>query len=87
MCCGWPNSVIVPESGRMMSRIMRMVVVLPAPLGPSRPYTDPARHLERQVAHRDVLLVPLHDIANVDREVRHGWRKGGRGEGEDCRRT
>ena len=25
----------------MMSRIMRMVVVLPAPLGPSRPYTDP----------------------------------------------
>ena len=30
-----------PESGSMMSRIMRMVVVLPAPLGPSRPYTVP----------------------------------------------
>ena len=25
----------------MMSRIMRMVVVFPAPLGPSKPYTDP----------------------------------------------
>ena len=39
--CGCPNSSIVPLSGTMMFRIMRMVVVLPAPLGPSRPYTVP----------------------------------------------
>src|SRR5262245_20965663 len=32
---------MLPESGRMMSRIMRIVVVLPAPFGPSNPYTDP----------------------------------------------
>jgi hypothetical protein len=36
-----PKQVMLRESGRMMSRIMRMVVVLPAPLGPSKPYTDP----------------------------------------------
>ena len=36
-CSAAPNSEIVPESGTMMSRIMRMVVVLPAPLGPSSP--------------------------------------------------
>ena len=34
---GVPSTVIEPESGRMMSRIMRMVVVFPAPLGPRRP--------------------------------------------------
>ena len=32
-----PKTVISPESGRMMSRIMRIVVVLPAPLGPRKP--------------------------------------------------
>src|SRR5262245_36920962 len=32
---------MLPESGRMMSSIIRIVVVLPAPLGPSNPYTDP----------------------------------------------
>src|SRR5215218_4904462 len=36
-----PNRLMLPESGRMISRIMRMVVVLRAPLGPSKPYTDP----------------------------------------------
>src|SRR3954452_9282725 len=34
---GLPNTLIEPASGRMMSRIMRMVVVLPAPLGPRKP--------------------------------------------------
>ena len=28
-----------------------------------------ARHLERQIADGDVLVVPLHDIANVDSEI------------------
>ena len=35
--CGLPNSEMEPLSGTMMLRIMRIVVVLPAPLGPSRP--------------------------------------------------
>src|SRR5687768_16135891 len=30
-----------PASGAMMFRIIRIVVVFPAPFGPSRPYTTP----------------------------------------------
>ena len=48
--CGasWPrpacrqDTAILPPSGLKMSSIMRMVVVLPAPLGPSRPKISPA---------------------------------------------
>ena len=36
-----PRMVADPESGLKMSSMMRMVVVLPAPLGPSRPKTSP----------------------------------------------
>ena len=32
-----PSTAMLPVSGAMMFRIIRMVVVLPAPLGPSRP--------------------------------------------------
>src|SRR5215207_8285132 len=39
--CGCPISAIEPLSGAMMLRIMRIVVVLPAPLGPRSPYTAP----------------------------------------------
>src|SRR2546423_1772039 len=39
--CGRPRISIVPLSGAMMFSIMRIVVVLPAPFGPSSPYTDP----------------------------------------------
>ena len=38
---GAPRTRISPESGAVMFMIMRMVVVLPAPLGPSRPNTIP----------------------------------------------
>src|SRR6476659_2974944 len=38
-----PNRVMAPESGTVMLTIMRMVVVLPAPFGPSSPNTRPAR--------------------------------------------
>ena len=34
---GCAKDAIVPESGAMMLRIIRIVVVLPAPLGPRRP--------------------------------------------------
>jgi len=34
---GSPNTRTAPPSGSRMSMIMRMVVVLPAPFGPSRP--------------------------------------------------
>src|SRR5258706_10795763 len=38
-----PKSSIFPSSGAVMPTIMRMVVVLPAPLGPRKPKTRPAR--------------------------------------------
>ena len=38
---GWPSKVMVPLSGTVMRLMMRMSVVLPAPLGPSRPKTRP----------------------------------------------
>ena len=36
-----------PASGSSSPAIIEMVVVLPAPLGPSRPYVSPGRDLER----------------------------------------
>ena len=36
-----PSTSTVPEVGRMMSSSMRIVVVLPAPLGPRKPNTSP----------------------------------------------
>src|SRR5918992_5354998 len=36
-----PKTVIAPRSGRMMSRIIRIVVVLPAPFGPKNPSSSP----------------------------------------------
>jgi len=50
----------------MMSRIIRMVVVLPAPLGPSSPYTEPFGTCKRQVTDRDVLVKGLSNVLNVD---------------------
>ena len=37
-----PSTKASPESGLTRAASMRSVVVLPAPLGPSRPYISPA---------------------------------------------
>ena len=39
---GFPLKLTTPESGVVIYVIMRMVDVLPAPLGPSSPSTRPA---------------------------------------------
>ena len=39
---GLPRRLTVPESGMVMPTIMRMLEVLPAPLGPRRPNIVPA---------------------------------------------
>ena len=41
-CGERPNTVTAPASGRLSPRIMSMVVVLPAPLGPSKATVSPA---------------------------------------------
>ena len=38
----WPSTWTVPASGRRSPSIISTVVVLPAPLGPSRPKISPA---------------------------------------------
>src|SRR5258708_25987542 len=57
-----PNSRTVPVSGIVMFMIMRIEVVLPAPLGPSSPYTAPFGTVsERSVTAmwpENVLLIP-----------------------------
>ena len=40
-CTSYPATLPVPEVGGLRVVIIRMVVVLPEPLGPSRPSTEP----------------------------------------------
>src|SRR5665648_109766 len=37
---GWPSTVMVPSSAGIRPATMEMIVVLPAPFGPSRPYVS-----------------------------------------------
>jgi hypothetical protein len=41
--CGFPSIVTAPAVGRSRPRISRIVVVLPAPFGPTKPVTIPGR--------------------------------------------
>jgi len=45
---GDPSNVMVPLVGRMISRIIRRLVVLPAPFGPRNPCTQPAGTLNER---------------------------------------
>ena len=59
-----------------------MVVVLPAPLGPSRPKHSPRRDLEVEAVDGEhVGRVALHQAAAADGEVGHAGRKITRGPG------
>src|SRR5882672_1493599 len=65
---GWPRISMVPESGPSTFRIMRRVVVLPAPLGPRRPKAAP-RGTERDRSStawwpEKALLTPERRIAS-----------------------
>jgi hypothetical protein len=47
---GWPKRVTVPESGSVIPIIMRMLEVLPEPLGPRRPKMVPGSMLKERSA-------------------------------------
>ena len=79
---GRPKSEIVPGVGRDDVEDHADRRRLAGAVGAEQAVHRSARHLERQVANRDVLLVPLHDIANVDREVGHVVDKVGEAGGE-----
>ena len=51
-----PSSAIAPETGLRMPMIVRNVVVLPAPLRPTRQTSSPAAHLERDAAQDAAVL-------------------------------
>ena len=48
-CTSWPQIRAVPAVGVMKPVIIRMVVDLPAPLGPRKPSTSPRATLKRHV--------------------------------------
>ena len=59
---GLPKSFTVPESGTVMPIIMRMELVLPEPLGPSRPNMVPGSMVRRQAFDGDFGVIDLADI-------------------------
>ena len=58
----WPQMLAVPEVGVMKPASMRMVVVLPAPLGPRKPSTSPGLHLEAHIVDGGERLVALGEV-------------------------
>ena len=65
-------TVAVPASGASTPARMRIVVVLPAPSGPTMPKISPGRDLEAQMIDRAYAREVLDQIANDDRLVIHG---------------
>ena len=65
-----------PLVGGKTPHRMRMVVLLPAPLGPRKPTISPARHLERDVVDRGQRAEPLGEMAGLDHAPRHPSRAG-----------
>ena len=53
-----PATVTVPSSAAIRPATIEIVVVLPAPLGPSRPYVSPRRDPERHPVHRGQVAEP-----------------------------
>ena len=63
--------MISPPSGSVCAVSIRIVVDLPAPLGPSRPKQTPRRHLEVEAVDRGDLSVALDRAADRYRGAAH----------------
>ena len=61
-----PSTSTSPASGASRPSRISTVVVLPAPLGPSRPKHSPRAHLEVEPVHGDDVVVALHEPAAAD---------------------
>ena len=66
---GWPKRRTEPESGTVMPIIMRMELVLPAPLGPSRPKISPSGISQGEFIDGDEFVVGLGDMIQFQHEV------------------
>ena len=60
-----PSTCTSPESGSVRPSQISIVVVLPAPFGPSRPKHSPARHVEVDAVDGDDVLEGLAQLADV----------------------
>ena len=71
ICPDWrkfaPKILPFPLLGTIMVLSRWISVVLPAPLGPSRPYNSPARILQRHVIHRNCGAVIERFLAGTRR--------------------
>ena len=68
---GGPAQRTSPASAASTPSTMRMVVVLPAPLLPTKPKSSPRAHVERQVAQRDHLAVRAWRPVDLQSFVHH----------------
>ncbi len=62
-----PEQLDRPSVGMIRPSAMRSVVVLPAPLGPRKPYTSPRAHVQVDVVDRQDLVVALDQSPRPDR--------------------
>ena len=74
ICSGWvrmskPATVPAPPLGARMPQSMRMVVDLPAPLGPRNPNTSPLLDLEADAIDGHEAAEPLFQVFDDD----GGW--------------
>ena len=60
--------VALPEVAVRKPARMRMVVLLPAPLGPRKPTTCPLGDVEGDVLHGGVIAVVFRQVADMDHE-------------------
>ena len=67
-----PSTSTSPASGSVSPSQISIVVVLPAPFGPSRPKHSPGRHLEVEAVDGDDVLVGLAQIGDAQGGARLG---------------
>ena len=68
-----PSSMTLPALGSIMPQVMRKLVVLPAPLGPSRPTISPLLDAEIDAVDHAAAAVDLHQSLDFE-HGRVGWR-------------
>ena len=62
----WPQMLPVPLVGVMNPASMRIVVDLPAPLGPRKPRTSPGSTREGEVVDGEQAVVVLGQVLRLD---------------------
>ena len=67
-----PSALIAPASGTVSPRHMRMVVVLPAPLGPITPRHSPGAMSKDRSLTTVAVAIALAEVAGFEEDFAHG---------------